>query len=153
MRLILHDKNCERGTVLLEVVLALVLFAAAAAIISSGLNASLNSAERLRLNAHAANLAVSVVSELQMGIKTIGREGAQPFQAPFEGWTWEVSSGATPDSESSSSGGITKVEVIIRHNDPELVYRLSQSIQLNSSKTSERFADALDRRHFTVRTR
>src|SRR3989440_3723756 len=121
-----HNVDC--GAVLLEVVLALVLFVAAAAIISAGLNASLNSVERLRLNAHAANLAVSVLSELQMGIKTIAVSGPQAFKAPFEGWTWEVQAAAA-DSEFSRSSSSQRIEVIIRHDDPAVVYRLSQILQ------------------------
>ena len=48
---------------LLEVVLALVLFVGAATVLTSGLSSSLDSVERLRLNAHAADYAVSVLSE------------------------------------------------------------------------------------------
>jgi hypothetical protein len=122
--------------VLLEVVLALVLFAAAATIIGAGLNASLDGLERLRLNTHAANLAVSVVSELQMGIKTAGVEGAQPFLAPYEGWTWEVSAGPAGAGQSDSSR-LRKVEVAIRHGEPPIVYRLSQMLLLQASKPSK----------------
>src|SRR2546421_1194648 len=126
-----HNVDC--GAVLLEVVLALVLFVAAAAIISAGLNASLNSVERLRLNTHAANLAVSVISELQMGIKTTALGGPQPFKAPFDGWTWEVLAGSA-DTEFSQSKGAQKVEVIIRHDEPAVVYRLSQMLEIDGSK-------------------
>src|SRR5204863_6368831 len=83
-------KRACSAVVLLEVVLALVLFATAAAIIGAGLSTSIQSVERLRLNAHAANLAVSVLSELQMGTKGFGKRGPQQFEAPFEGWTWEA---------------------------------------------------------------
>ena len=42
------------AAVLLEVVLALVLIAAAAAVIGAGLSASIDRVDRLKLNAHAA---------------------------------------------------------------------------------------------------
>ena len=124
----------QHGAVLLEVVLALVLFVAAATIISAGLNASLDSVDRLRLNTHAANLAVSVLSELQMGIKTTAVTGPQQFKAPFEGWTWEIQT-ATADSEFSRSSSSQKIEIIIRHDDPAIVYRLSQILQIDGSKS------------------
>ena len=117
-----------RGAVLFEVVLALVLFAAAAAIISGGLNASLNSVERMRLNAHAGNLAVSVLSELQMGVRSLDMAGPESFEAPFEEWTWELAATAQP-AEGDEEDPPTLVEVIIRHEDPPVVYRLSQIIQ------------------------
>ncbi len=125
----------ERGAVLLEVILALVLFVAAATIISAGLNASLNSVERLRLSTHAANLATSVLSELQMGIKTTALSGPQPFQAPFEEWTWEVLAGSG-ESEFAEPASTKKVEVIVRHGEPPMVYRLTQMLQLAESKST-----------------
>src|SRR5512141_793697 len=91
------------GAVLLEVVLALVLFVGAAAVLTSGLSSSLDSLERLRLNTHAADLAVSVVSELQMGIKSLALSGPQPFPAPFEGWTWEALANALPNDTEETS--------------------------------------------------
>jgi len=76
--------------VLLEVVLALLLFVGAAAVITGGMNASLTSVERMRLATHAANLAVSLISELQLGIRGIEMTGPEPFEAPYEDWTWEL---------------------------------------------------------------
>jgi type II secretory pathway pseudopilin PulG len=117
------------GAVLLEVVLALVLVAAAAAVIGAGLSASIDRVEHLKLNAHAADLAVSVLSELQMGSKMIPEDGPQTFEAPFEGWTWEVESEVT-DEKVRDTGRTKKVEVIIRHEDPAVVHRLAQVIRL-----------------------
>jgi hypothetical protein len=123
------------GAVLLEVVLALVLFVAAAAILSSGLSSSLDGIERLRLEAHAADLAVSVLSELQMGIRTLALSGPQPFETPREGWTWELVS--TPvQAELEDTNAFKKIEVIIRHDEPALVYRLSQVLQLDAVQTN-----------------
>jgi len=119
----------KRGAVLLEVILALVLFTAAAAIIGAGLNASLGGLERLRLNTHAANIAVSVLSELQLGIKSLTVSGPQPYEAPLEGWTWEAV--ATPlQAEWAGPGQLKAVEIIVRHDEPPSVYRLSQIIRL-----------------------
>ena len=116
------------GAVLLEVVLALVLIAAAAAVIGGGLSTSMDRVERLKLNAHAADLAVSVMSELQMGSKALSEEGAETFEAPFENWTWEAAAEVT-DEKVRDTGRTKKVEVIIRHEDPAVVYRLCQVIR------------------------
>jgi type II secretory pathway pseudopilin PulG len=128
----------QNGAVLLEVVLALVLFVAAAAILSSGLSSSLDSVDRLRLQAHAADMAVTIFSELQLGIKTLTLTGQQQFVPPIEGWTWEiVSTPADADSGSDDSIPFKNVEVIIRHESPALVYRLSQVLQIDPAQASK----------------
>ena len=129
----------QRGAVLLEVVLALLLFVAAAAILTSGLSSSIDALERLRLHTHAADLAVSVLSEFQMGIKTLASNGPQPFEAPLEGWTWELAS-APLQANSDETNQFQRIEVIIRHEDPGLVYRLDQVLRLDqaSSPTGSR---------------
>ncbi len=131
----LSFRSRERGAVLLEVVLALILFVAAAAVITGGMHASLDSVDRMRLNTHAADLAISVISELQLGIRGLDLTGPEPFEPPYENWTWEivitsdevpvVGSGLAIEEESP----LTQVEVIIRHQDPPLTYRLSQLIR------------------------
>ena len=115
------------GAVLLEVILALVLFVGAAAILSSGLSSSLDALERMRLNTHAADLAVSVFSELQLGIKSIGGGGPQPFDSgsDLDGWTWEVQT-TSLENAMETTNAFERVEVVIRHDDPELVYRLDE---------------------------
>jgi hypothetical protein len=123
------------GAVLLEVVLALVLFVGAAAVLTSGLSSSLDSVERLRLNTHAADLAVTVLSELQMGVKSMALSSAQRFEAPLEEWTWEVlSSPVQADSDSTSD--FKRIEVIIRHEDPPVTYRLGQVLRIDPSKSA-----------------
>ena len=121
-------RSTMNGAVLLEVVLALVLIAAAAAVIGGGLSVSIDRVERLKLNAHAADLAVSVMSELQMGSKVLSEEGVEIFETPFENWTWEAQAEVT-DENVRDTGHTKKVEVIIRHEDPIVVYRLCQVIR------------------------
>lgn len=130
-----QPRTPEAGAVLLEVVLALVLFVAAAAILTSALSSSLDGVERLRLETHAADLAVSVVSELQLGIKTLTGDTAQPFVPPQEGWTWEAQ--PIPDqNRSDETNQFTRVEVIIRHDQPALVYRLSEVLRIAEAGAS-----------------
>lgn len=125
-------RRAQSGAVLLEVVLALVLFAAAAAIVVAGMNASVNSVERLRLNTHAVNLASTVLAELQLGLRSLDALGPEDFEAPFEGWSWELS--PTSESDDLATGPrLTKVEVIIRHADPPLVYRMCQVLQVGDA--------------------
>ena len=84
------------------------------------------------MNTHAANLAISVISELQMGSKTAGEVGDQPCEWPFEYWTWEVVVVPT-ENELQTIGGFQQVEVIIRHKEPPVEYHLSQTVQLGQT--------------------
>ncbi|HTD88365.1 MAG TPA: hypothetical protein VK850_17460 [Candidatus Binatia bacterium] len=122
--------KCQDGVILLEVVLALVLITSAAAVIGAGLSASIDSVERLKLNAHAADLAVSVMSELQIGSKVLSDDGPETFEAPFEGWTWQAQTEVSTDQKVRDTGRTKRVEVIIRHEDPPVVHRLCQVIRL-----------------------
>jgi hypothetical protein len=125
--------------VLLEVVLALVLFVAAAALVTGGMNASLRSVERLRLSAHAADLAVTVLSELQMGLRSLDDPGPDFFDVPFDDWIWELVADSSAQ-DSTASARLVQVEVVITHEDPPLVYRLSQMMRIEQSGS----AGALD---------
>ena len=138
-------RGTECGAVLLEVVLALVLFVAAAAVISGGLHASIESVERLKLSAHAADLAVSVLSELQMGARSTDMLGPEPFEEPFADWTWEIQLlpvDESEDTDMSTTTSLTKVEVIIRHETPPVTYRLTQVVRLGEAPSTEEGFDA-----------
>ena len=122
--------NSTRGALLLEVVLALVLFAAAAAIIGAGLHSAVNGVERQKLSAHAINLAVSVLSEIQMGFRKTESAGPESFESPFDHWTWQLVLTPT-ETEAGEPGDLTRVEVIIRHDNPAQVQRLTQVLKLD----------------------
>lgn len=124
------------GTALLEVILALALFVSAAAIVTQGMNASTESLERQRHNTHAANLAATVLAEIQLGIRSLAVTGEQPFEAPFEKWTWQVATTpmAGPGGDTS---GLLRVEAIIRHKESPVVRRLAQVIRPGAPRLPE----------------
>lgn len=129
-------RRFECGAVLLEVVLALTLFVAAAAVLGMALSSAIDGVERQRLNTHAANLAVTVLSEIQLGMRTPGEGGAVPFPAPFKNWTVEVLQ--TPaENELGEASGAVVVEVVVRHADPPVTHRLAQIIQPRKAPTFE----------------
>jgi type II secretory pathway pseudopilin PulG len=116
---------------LLEVVLALALFVAASTVITSALSASVDETERLRLNAHASNLAATILSEMQMGLQAVESSGPNAFEAPFAEWTWEAVVEPATDATGGTSGTggagtLQKVEVVIRRQSPLIVCRLTQ---------------------------
>ncbi len=113
------------GAVLMEVVLALALFAAAAAVIGSGLNASSRSLDRLRFTTHASDLAESVLSEIQLGLKPLAEAGPENFDPPFQDWTWQLA--VTPAGDSPfARTQLQHVEVIVRNQQSAAGFRLSQ---------------------------
>ena len=129
------ERAWQQGSVLLEVILAVVLFAGAAVVVGIGLKAAMDGSERLRLNTHAGNLAVSVISELQMGIRSLADTGPEAFGPPFEGWVWEIA--ATPWTAESSADNLTQVEVIVRYEPTEFVHRFAQVMKINAATAAD----------------
>lgn len=118
---------------LLEVLLALMLFAITAAIITSSMNASMDGLERLKLNTHAANLAATVFAELELGQRAADASGEQALEKPFDAWTCELARlGA--ENESGEASDLTQIEVILRHKESERVYRQMQWLKLPAAK-------------------
>lgn len=124
-----------RGSVLLEVLLALILFAATAAVVTTAFNASVTSLERQKLTAQALNHAASVLAEIQLGIRPAGSEGAHPLDPPFEDWTCETTVTAT-ETEGSGLTNLRKLEVIVRHQKSSTVQRLAQFVRLNQDAST-----------------
>jgi hypothetical protein len=126
------------GAVLLEVVLALVLFVMAAAIVTAGMNSAVESLERQRLNTHAINLAMSVLAEVQLGARSVDEIGPAQFDPPFDKWSWELQSEPV-QGEIGETNQLLRVEVVIRHAEQPIVRRLTQVMHL---ETDEKGANA-----------
>ncbi|MSU36698.1 MAG: hypothetical protein EXS36_16695 [Pedosphaera sp.] len=122
-------RDSESAVALLEVILALVLFVAAAAVVTSGLNSALHSLDRQRAHLDMVNLASSILAEIQLGIRSLEVGSAQELPPPWEQFTVELAITATR-TELAEAGGLTHVEAIIRHSESTVVHRLSQGIRL-----------------------
>lgn len=113
------------GAVLLEVLVALGLFVFAATIVSNGLNAAVERTLRLKLQTHALDLAVSVLAEIQIGMRPAQPAGPEVFAAPFEAWTWQIET--VPYSFGTEElAGLQQVTVIVRGGAPPTVQRLTE---------------------------
>ncbi len=123
MRPACASQRDEHGALLLEVVLALVLFSGAAVVLGMALNASMEGVERQRLQLHASDLAITVLSGVQLGTRPASSGGPGNFNAPFQDYTWQMV--VTPP-EGDEPGNLLSVEVIIRHKPSLLVYRVTQ---------------------------
>jgi hypothetical protein len=118
-------RKTERAAVLVEVVLALLLFVGAVAVVASALNASMDSVQRQKFSMHAANLAASVHAELDMGLRSTEALGPEVFAEPFQDWTWQLAQ-TESQSETGEASGLTSVEVVIRNTTTPAVYRVAQ---------------------------
>lgn len=132
------------GAVLLEVILALILFVAAATVISSSLSASIATLERMRRDTHAANLATTVVAEVEMGIRPAANAGPEPFPPPFDQWMFEVMvDGGVPGGEEEAFA-LRSLEVVVRDTESDTVYRLFQQVPAGPPKDDTDLFDLLE---------
>jgi hypothetical protein len=131
------------GAVLLEVVMALTLLFTTAAVITGSLNISIASLGRIKLQSQAENLAVSKLSELQMGLIGIADSGPNNYRDDdrLADWTWQVSIGQADDQTIIVAHGISlkRVEVIIRNTAGDYTYRL---VHFLPSRDDQNFDDA-----------
>ena len=118
----------KSGVVLFEVILALVLFSFAAIIIANSFSSSLRSVDRMRNDLDATNLAISTLSEIELGIKPIETSPPTEFEEPFEKWTWQIET-TKPNEDLDMGGGLTLVEVIIINEDLGRETRIARMIR------------------------
>jgi type II secretory pathway pseudopilin PulG len=113
-----------RAVVLLEVLLSLTLFAGAAAVVLSGLQASIRSAGDVRLEAQAADLAVTLLSEVQMGQVAAADAGPEKYTDPsLVDWSWQIIT-SVPDGEDSQTG-LKRAEIVISNDRGNYRFRLA----------------------------
>ncbi|MCX5661967.1 MAG: hypothetical protein NTW19_19990 [Planctomycetota bacterium] len=136
-RLLHHRTRPRRAAVLLEVVLALALFLAGAAIILEGLSACLGAARDLRLKAQAQDLLVTVGSQIQMGLIAPSDAGPNPFDDPaLEGWTWQVA--VTSAETTIQNAGLKRAEISIVNATERMTVRqmVMLSPEISASSTA-----------------
>ena len=135
------DLGSVEAAVLLEVLLALILFVAAAAVVTTAFNSSLASLERQKMGSQALNLAASVLAEVQLGIRPAGSDSPRPLEAPSQEWTYET---VLSPTETLAGGvtGLTRIEVVIRHQKSSTVQRLAQVVRLKTGSSTNSPASA-----------
>ena len=114
----------RRGAVLLEVIISIALFVAAAGTLYAAIASSLRAVQRVRVETMASDLAVTVLSEIHMGLREPASEGPEAFVDPLEGvederltgWTWEIAVEEIT-SDDQELPGMTQVTVTITHTE------------------------------------
>ncbi len=117
----------RQAAALLEVVLALGLFFMTAMFVMDGLNSSLKAVQEAKLEADAADLAVSVFSHVQLGLLDVANQGPTPFDEElYPGWTWQLEVGGVEELPDQTR--LKRVELILRNESSRLVHRTTQWI-------------------------
>jgi len=131
----------RQGAVLLEVVLALVLFFAAMGVILAGLHRSILACDRLRLEARAGDLAVTLLSEVQMGLVPPTDAGPEAYtEEDLSDWTWQIITTPVSDTLAPTEGPeFRQVEIVIANPLQGYTCRLVQLMPEESSRG--RYAD------------
>jgi type II secretory pathway pseudopilin PulG len=118
--------------VLLEVLAALAILVFAAAVVMGTLHASLRAATDLKRDAVASDLAVTVLSQLQLGQLPAVAQENRPFDPPHEDWTWTLEDAAADAgptiTAADGSSASRSVELIIRHTPTGHTLRLMARI-------------------------
>ncbi|MCC5828006.1 MAG: hypothetical protein JJU36_01035 [Phycisphaeraceae bacterium] len=103
-----------RGVMLLEILLGLALFVITAMVVLGGLSASTRTVANLHLEGQASDLAATVIAEILMGERTAMEPGPDAFEAPFEEWTWSIST-MRSFTEAVGAPELTHLTVTVRH--------------------------------------
>ncbi len=117
----------RKGAVLLEIVLAMTIFVFSAAVVQSGLVSCLRSLSTVRLQNRAVNLAVTKLSEIQMGLLDVAGTELTSFEEEDESlseWEWQVT--AEPVGEDADAPPMMLVTVTITNTSRRITYRLTE---------------------------
>jgi type II secretory pathway pseudopilin PulG len=129
-----NESGRARAVALLEVVLALAVFFGVAVAILGGLSMCMRSAREVRHEAQAADLAITILSEVQMGLTQIADAGPSPFEDPHTDWTWQTV--ATPVPTTIDGTELTRIEIIVRNSVNGYAYRLYQLLPGSEEETA-----------------
>jgi type II secretory pathway pseudopilin PulG len=127
---------------LLEVVLALAVFFGVAVTILGGLSVCMRSATQVREEAQAADLAVTVLSEVQMGMLEAVDAGPTPFEDPFADWTWQTV--AVPVEATVPGMEMTQIQIIVKNTIDGYMYRIYELLPIEEDLTTAQASDTAD---------
>ncbi len=114
----------ERGAILLEVIVALGLLIVTATVMLGSMSTAARAVKRLRLDNQAADLAVTLLSEIQMGLVEIVQDGPNEYpEEHLEDWTWELAVSSV-DQSVLEEAEFTKIEIIIANDSAGFKHRL-----------------------------
>jgi len=110
----------QAGVILLEVVLALALFAATVTTVAASLARCNASVSRLDIRGRATDLAVTLRSEVQLGLVEVAQTDPTTYEdETLAEWTWQLDVEALEDVEQT-----LQVVGTVRHEPTGVICRL-----------------------------
>lgn len=113
----------------------MTLFFAAASIVLTGTNRSIRAVFRLRRDIQATDLAVTLLSEIQMGLVEPADAGPEGYDEPLENWTWEIVTTVLEDQPVEED--VMQVEIIITHSSTGYQRRLVHWLPTDPAEQEE----------------
>jgi len=115
------------GVVLLEVILAIALFMSAAGVLGAALHAGMRAGREIRVASQAEDLAVTKLSEIQMGLLDAADAGPNAYEddGRLADWTWQIVTTAADNTVITPGLNEKRVEIIIRNAPANYTYRLT----------------------------
>jgi len=127
--------------VLLEVIFAIGLFAAAAGVVIGSFAASIKATRLLRVQAQAVDRAVTLLSEMQMGLVPPVDDGPTDYDEPEQDWSWQVVTSEL-DAESLDAPTMTQVQILITYKPEGFTYSLFHVVPSDDQAGESQLAGA-----------
>ena len=124
---------------LLEVIFAIALFAAAAGTIIGAFTASLRATRQMRLQTGAVDRAVTLLSEMQMGLVQPIDDGPTDYEEPDQDWSWQVVT-SDLDAQSLDAPAMTQVQILITYKPDGYTYSLFHVVPSDGEERESQLA-------------
>lgn len=122
-----NARHHRRGGVLLEALLSLVLLMMAAGFVVSAMTAAVPAVEKMQRELEATNLAVSLMSEMEIGIRPLMSANNDLVLSQEVEWNWQIE--VRPWLEAGFSERIHVVRVSVRHRESGMTYQFEQLLR------------------------
>ena len=118
------SQSSAAGMVLLEVVLATALFSMTALVVLAGMQSCFRSVGRMRVEAQAADLAITKTTEVHVGLLPPEDDGPNEYEEDetLIDWTWEIITEELEIDLETDAPPMIRVQVIVTHTPSNYNY-------------------------------
>lgn len=119
----------KRAAILLEIILALAMFTVIATILLTAIRQTAEQAVRIQLRTRAADLAFTLVSELQTGQLPLQATDSRPYEDPrLADWQWQIELADPPGAPLTDGPIMRQAIVTVSHVNPSYQFSLGQLV-------------------------
>jgi hypothetical protein len=124
-----NPKSRARGAILLEVIFSIALMAGACGAIIGGFNACWQANRDLWMEAKASDLAVTMLTEIQMGVVPPADDGPTDYADPLADWCWQVTTADLPP-QTPDGPTLKQVQIVVTYKPQDYSYTLMELVTL-----------------------